>query len=179
MSLRLFLAIPLPEAVCERLLQLRTELAGASWREADQYHLTLCFIGEVDEAVARDIDTEVGAIRAAPFELSVEGIGSFGGREPSAVWAGLKDCPDLIRLAQACERAVRRAGLRPPARRYHPHITLAYLRAARDVDVAQFISRTGEFRTLPFIVDHFCMYSSHPTRSGSRYVEQAVYPLPG
>jgi hypothetical protein len=37
------------------------------------------FIGEVNEAVARDIDTEVGRIIAAPFEITLEGAGSFGG----------------------------------------------------------------------------------------------------
>lgn len=179
MSLRLFLAIPLPDTVCERLLQLRCELAGALWREADQYHLTLRFIGEVDEAVARDIDIELGRIRASPFELSLAGAGSFGGREPSALWAGVAACPELERLARACERAVRDAGRAPETRRWRAHVTLAYLRGTGEADVARFLSQVGEFRTRPFRVDHFCMYSSHATRGGSRYVEQAVYPLAG
>ncbi len=179
MTLRLFLAIPIPEPAAERLLALETDVPGASWRAAEQLHLTLRFIGEVNEAIARDIDTEVGRILAAPFEIALEGAGSFGGREPSALWAGVRDCPALVQLAGACESAIRNAGLPPEPRRYKPHVTLAYLHGTRDVEVAHFLSDAAEFRSTPFIVDHFCMYSSRATRSGSHYVEEAVYPLAG
>lgn len=179
MSLRLFLAIPLPAPVADRLLALEADVPGASWRTAEQYHLTLRFIGEVDEATARDIDTEVGRIIAAPFEIALEGVGSFGGREPGALWAGVSDSPALIQLASSCETASRNAGLPAESRRYKPHVTIAYLNGTRDIEVAHFLSDTAAFRTAPFIVDHFCMYSSRATRSGSHYTEEAVYPLVG
>ena len=50
MSLRLFLAIPIPAPVADRLAALEVDVPGASWRTVEQYHLTLRFIGEVDEA---------------------------------------------------------------------------------------------------------------------------------
>ena len=98
MSLRLFLAVPIPEGIADRLLTLEADVPGASWRAAEQYHLTLRFIGDVDEAIARDLDTELGRIIAAPFEIALSGVGSFGGREPSALWAGVSAPPDLARL---------------------------------------------------------------------------------
>jgi len=179
MALRLFLAIPLPGSVANRLATLEREAQGASWRTAEQYHLTLRFIGDVDEAVARDIDTELGRIFAAPFEIALQGVGSFGGREPTALWAGVSNSPALTRLAGACETAIQNAGLSPEPRRYKPHVTVAYLHGTRDVEVAHFLADAAEFRTEPFIVDHFCMYSSRATRAGSSYVEEAVYPLIG
>jgi 2'-5' RNA ligase len=179
MNLRLFLAIPIPEDVSDRLLALETDVPGASWRLAEQHHLTLRFIGDVDGATARDIDLELGRIIAAPFEIALSGVGSFGGREPSALWAGLLPNPPLLQLANACETAIRAAGLAPESRRYKPHVTLAYLHGARDVEVAHFLSDAAEFRAAPFVADHFCMYSSRATRDGSRYVEEAVYPLTG
>ena len=179
MSLRLFLAIPIPEDVADRLLTLESEVPGAAWRSAEQYHLTLRFIGEVDEPTARDIDIEVGRIVAAPFNIALQGAGSFGGREPTALWAGVDAPPDLARLAASCEAAVRNAGLPPEPRKYKPHVTLAYLRGTLDHEVAHFLADAAEFRTAPFTVDHFCMYSSRATRSGSHYVEEAVYPLTG
>lgn len=179
MALRLFLAIPIPVSVADRLATLETEAPGASWRTPEQYHLTLRFIGDVDEAVARDIDTEVGRIIAAPFEIALQGVGAFGGREPSALWAGVTDSPALARLAGACETAIRNAGLPPEPRRYKPHVTVAYLHGMRDVEAAHFLTDAAEFRTEPFVVDHFCMYSSRATRAGSHYVEEAVYPLVG
>ena len=179
MSLRLFLAIPLPEGIAERLLALEADVPGASWRTAEHFHLTLRFIGEVDEPTARDIDLELGRIVAAPFEISLSGAGSFGGREPTALWAGVDAPPDLQRLAASCETAIRNAGLPPEHRKYKPHVTLAYLHDTFDTEVAHFLQDTAGFRTEPFWVDHFCMYSSHATRAGSHYREEAVYPLIG
>lgn len=179
MNLRLFLAIPIPEAVGDRLAALETDLPGAAWRLPEQYHLTLRFLGEIDGALARDVDGEVARVAAAPFELMLAGAGSFGGREPSAVWAGVSPSDQLMRLATACESAVRRAGLPPETRKYKPHVTLAYLNGTLDSEVAHFLRDAAEFRTEPFWVDHFRMYSSRPTRSGSQYLEEAVYPLGG
>ena len=158
---------------------LEAEVPGASWRLAEHHHLTLRFIGDIDEAQARDVDHELGRIVAAPFEIALAGAGSFGGKEPSALWAGVDAPPDLARLASACERAVQRAGLPPEPRKYKPHVTLAYCRGTMDFHVADFLQDAAEFRTDKFWIDHFCMYSSRATKAGSRYVEEAVYPLVG
>lgn len=179
MSLRLFAAIPIPESIADRLALLESEVPGAAWRTPEQFHLTLRFFGEIDEALARDLDGELGRIIAAPFEIRLAGAGSFGGREPTALWAGVEAPPDLVRLAAQCEKAARRAGLAPETRKYRPHVTLAYCRGASDHDVALFQQDVGDFRTDSFWVDHFVMYSSWSTKTGSSYREEAVYPLAG
>jgi 2'-5' RNA ligase len=179
MTLRLFVAIPVPEEIGLRLVPLQRDLAGASWRPPENFHLTLRFFGEIDEAKARDLDDELGRIIAAPFEMRLMGTGSFGGREPSAVWAGADAPPALARIASGCEKAARRAGLAPAKRGFKPHVTLAYLHGTTDVEVAAYQQRFGAFETDVFWVDHFAMYSSHGTKRGSRYVEEAVYPLTG
>jgi len=179
MTLRLFAAIPVPEEIADRLGALEVDVPCASWRLPEQYHLTLRFFGEIDEALARDLDHELGEIIEAPFEVRLSGAGSFGGREPSALWAGVADSPALTRLAAACEKASRRAGLAPETRKFMPHVTLAYCHGTADQDVANFLQFAGGFQTEPFWVNHFVMYSSRATRAGSRYVEEAVYPLTG
>lgn len=179
MTLRLFIAIPVPEEIAERLMMLEADVPGAAWRLPEHFHLTLRFIGEVDEGVAREIDHELGQIVAAPFEMALAGAGSFGGKEPSALWAGVDAPPDLARLAAACERAMQRAGLAAETRKYKPHVTLAYCNGTMDFDAANFLQDAAEFRTDKFWVDHFCMYSSRATKAGSRYLEEAVYPLVG
>lgn len=177
MTLRLFAAIALPDEIADRLEPLQRDLPGASWRPRETFHLTLRFFGEIDEAMARDLDHEIALLSEAPFEMSLRGAGSFGGREPSAVWAGVDAPPALARLAAHCERSARRVGLMPEPRRFMPHVTLAYVHGATDHDVAVWIERVGDFRTQGFWVDGFALYSSRPTRAGSRYVEEATYPL--
>lgn len=179
MSLRLFAAIPLPDEIALRLTPLQRDLAGASWRPPETFHLTLRFFGEIDEAKARDLDDELGRIVAAPFEMRLVGAGSFGGREPAAVWVGAEATPVLARIAAGCEKAARRVGLPPEPRGFRPHVTLAYLHGTADTEVAAYQQRIGAFATDLFWVDHFAMYSSRATRHGSRYVEEAVYPLTG
>ena len=179
MTLRLFLAIPLPEAIGLRLAPLQRDLAGASWRAPETFHLTLRFLGEINETLARDLDDELGRIIAAPFEMRLQGAGSFGGREPSAVWAGAEAPPALARIAVGCETAARRVGLAPETRKFRPHVTLAYLHGASDVQVAAYQQRISAFEADLFWVDHFAMFSSHGTKHGSRYVEEAIYPLGG
>ena len=71
MSLRLFIAIPLPEEITARLLTLEADVPGASWRLPEHFHLTLRFLGEIDEALAREVDHELGRIVAAPFEIAL------------------------------------------------------------------------------------------------------------
>ena len=177
---RLFTGIEIPAEQREEIARLKLPLPGGSrWTDPDDLHLTLRFVGEVDESVARDIDNELGRIVEAPFEMALAGAGSFGGKEPNALWAGVNAPPDLARLAASCESAVRRAGLPAEGRKYKPHVTLAYCHGTTDVEVARFLEATGDFRTETFWVDHFCMYSSRGTRSGSVYVEEAVYPLAG
>ncbi len=89
--------------------------------------------------------------------MALSGTGSFDGREPTALWAGVDAPPDLVRLAAACERAMQRAGLPAEPRRYKPHVTLAYCHGTMDIDVAAFLQDATAFRTDKFWVDHFCI----------------------
>lgn len=179
MTLRLFAAFSIPAEIAERLTSIQRDVVGASWRPAENFHLTLRFFGEIDEALARDLDHEMGRIVEAPFEVRLKGVGSFGGSEPSALWAGVDAPPALERIAAACERAARDVGIAPDKRSFRPHVTLAYCHGTTDHDAAAYLERFGEFVTETFWLDHFVLYSSWRTKRASRYEEEAVYPLVG
>src|SRR4029079_3514849 len=95
---RLFSAIEIPSSIAERLTLLRAGLSGARWIDPENYHLTLRFIGDVARHTARDFTTALGEIVAYPFELRLNGLGSFGGGKPRAIFddtctsAGLRAC---------------------------------------------------------------------------------------
>src|SRR5690348_9071064 len=115
--IRLFAAIAVPEEIGQALARRQQGLPGARWRPLEALHVTLRFFGEVNEAVAEDLDAELAAISGGPVTLTLEGVGAFqDGGEPHAVWAGVGKNEALRRLAKRCESAARRAKL-PPERR--------------------------------------------------------------
>lgn len=182
MSLRLFAAIDLPDDVDERLLALMKGVPDAKWRPRENLHLTLRFFGELPEPVAEDIDSELAAAAesTAPFELQLKGVGAFGGAEPHALWAGVAPSEPLKKLAADCERAARRAGLKPESRKFSPHVTLAYLNNTPLERVHAFEARLGLFESRPFRVEGFGLYSSQVRKSApSHYRLEAEYALNG
>ena len=146
---RLFSAIEIPSRIAERFTLLRAGLSGARWIDPENYHVTLRFIGDVDGATARDFTHALGEIDAAPFELRLNGLGSFGGRKPRAIFAEVAPSEALEALRRANERAAREAGLPPEGRNFKPHVTLARLRGARADAVAAYLERQGGVAAVP------------------------------
>jgi 2'-5' RNA ligase len=180
MSLRLFAALDLPDDVAERLLALMKGVPGAKWRPRENLHVTLRFFGDVPEPVADDIDAALAqaAEVSAPFELRLKGAGAFGRAEPHALWIGAAQSAALQKLAEDCERAARRAGLKPEKRKFTPHVTIAYLDNPPLERVHAFESRLGLFESRPFLVDRFALYSSQVRKSApSLYRLEAEYLL--
>lgn len=176
--IRLFAAIAIPPAIGLALQARQGGVDGARWRPLDALHVTLRFFGEIREDVARDLDAELMGVAGRPFEMMLAGAGSFGeGSEINAVWAGVAENPELRRLAEACEGAARRAGLKPEKRNYRPHVTLAYLRRADPGEVGAWIQSHNLLKSPPIAVDRFGLYSSTLGREGSHYRLEAEYPL--
>ncbi len=179
MTLRLFTAIDIPDEVAARLEPLQRDVPGARWRKRENFHLTLQFLGDLSEPVARELDEELALIRLAPFEVSLSGVGFFGRREPTSLWAGVAPCPELEGLAAKIGRTARRLGVEMESRKYTPHVTLAYCQNTMLEEAAAFQQMYSDFRTEPFWVEQYALYSSHRTKSQSRYDEEATYPLGG
>lgn len=182
MSLRLFAALALPDDVADRLIALQKGVPGAKWRPRENLHLTLRFFGEVAEPIADEIDSALDEAAASnpPFELTLKAAGAFGKADPHTLWIGAEGNKALDKLAADCERAARRAGLKPEARKFTPHVTLAYLSGSDLGRVHAFESRLGLFETRPFAVESFGLYSSWVRKSApSLYRLEAEYPLRG
>jgi 2'-5' RNA ligase len=175
--LRLFTAIEIPEGVRMHLALLQAGVPGARWTQPENFHLTLRFIGEVDEATARDVDDALSGVRAGAFEVSLRGVGEFGGRDPHAIWAGVAPCPPLHHLAAKIESALQRMGLPAETRKYAPHVTLARLRDSPVAKVQAFLGAHGLFESSVFAVRSFALFSSFQTTRGSQYRVERTYPL--
>lgn len=173
---RLFTAIEVPAVIGADLSMLRGGLAGARWIDPENYHVTLRFIGDVDDTLGADILSMLGQIRRHGFDLSLEGLGQFGGNRPRAVFAAVKAIPALLDLQAEQERIMQRLGFSAD-RAYKPHVTLARLREASSRQVADYLSMHGGYRSATFHVPRFVVLSSRDSVGGGPYVLEAAYPL--
>lgn len=176
---RLFTAIELPDEVRERLARLKMPLPGARWIEPANLHITLRFAGDIDNLAARELVYALDAIDELAFSARIDGLGAFGGNSPRSLFANVEGGAALDALARANERAARQAGLAPEKRAFKAHVTLARLQGTRPETLARFLERNGAFRTEPFAVDHFVLYSSRPQTGGGPYVVEEEFPLRG
>jgi 2'-5' RNA ligase len=175
--IRLFVALEIPEAVRSRLTALQGGVPGARWASDEQLHLTLRFIGEVDENVARDVDDALAGIRALGFMLELAGVGEFGGKKPRALWAGVRPNDALLHLQKKIETALQRIGLPAEERKFSAHVTLARMHAPPREKIVQFLTHHSLFASGPFRIDHFALFSSQLGSGGSVYRAERVYRL--
>jgi 2'-5' RNA ligase len=176
--MRLFVAIAIPEQERERLASLEQGVPGARWVPAENLHLTLRFIGEVDGRQAHDIDDALSNIRAPAFPMSLAGVGHFGnGGKPRALWVGVEAGEPLARLHAKVEQALQRAGLPPEGRKFKPHVSLARFNGNPGRRLYDYISNHSLYRGTPFVADAFVLYSSVLGQGGSSYRAEATYPL--
>lgn len=176
--IRLFVGLPLSEAVRERLAGLAFSLPRARWVARENLHLTLRFIGEVGDTAAADIDDELARIAAPSFDLTIDGIGHFDSRGcVRTLWAGVARCEPLRALHGKIEQALRHAGQPPEGRRFSPHVTLARLREVPLAMVEPFVASHATLRFAPMRVVHFVLYSSALGHAGPVYTAERDYPL--
>jgi 2'-5' RNA ligase len=174
---RLFTALEIPRDVGEQLALLRGGLPGARWIDPENYHVTLRFIGDIDDALGREIAALLDQVKRRSFEARFDGVSSFGGRKPRAVVAALAPQPALMELQAEHERIMQRVGLEPEGRKYSPHVTLARLRESSSRQVADYLAARGPLSFLSFAVSRFVLFSSRASVGGGPYVAEASYAL--
>ena len=174
---RLFTALEIPRNAAMSLSLLRGGLPGARWIDVENYHITLRFIGDVDGRTADEVVDRLDRIDRPEFQLSLNGIGSFGSKKPHSIWAGVTPAPELFALQGEIERICQRIGLPPDPRKFVPHVTLARLKASRVDEVVHYLSGRGDFQSLPFLVSRFVLLSSRDSVGGGPYLTEEVFPL--
>lgn len=177
---RLFTGIEIPAEQREEIARLKVPLPGGGrWTDPQDLHLTLRFVGDIEKQQAQEFSDRLESIDLDAFELRLSGLGVFGGNEPRSIWAGVEDSPSLEALARANDRAARGAGLPPDGRPFKAHVTLARLKYAGPDEVARVLQRLGAFRSAPFIVSRFVMFSAKPKTGGGPYAIEEAFNLRG
>ncbi len=177
--IRSFLAIPIPEAIADRLMDLQDNIHGAHWSPDDNLHLTLVFLGAQNRRTLEDLDAALIALREEAFDITLSGVGAFGGRESRLVYAGVQENPALRRLQAKTATAASQAEIEFERRKYAPHVTVGRLnrRSVAPEEIESWIASNALFEADPFRVEAFGLYRSDFTRDGPRYEQLAEYPL--
>ena len=176
---RLFTGLEIPADVGFALSLKRGGLTGARWIDAENYHITLRFIGDVDHQTADEVADSLDRLsNSLRFSVRLTHLGTFGGDKPRALYAGVEPSEHAD---AACRR--RRSGCcSGPACRPKGASSCRMCRwrgcaAAAPMEVARFMAEAGRFEPLSFPVGRFVLFSSKDSVGGGPYVVEQSYPL--
>ena len=176
---RVFIAIKLPEEVrsqaAAHLASLRASVreVRVSWQRADNLHLTLKFLGEIEQA--RIPSLSQASMRAAEhsqsFKLTIEGTGAFPSRGlPRVLWLGVVDSTGaLSHLQTRLEEECAGEGFKREERPFSPHLTVGRVRAPQGAHELGRLHREKGFNSAEFEVNEIYLMRSELGPGGSRY----------
>lgn len=182
--MRLFVSVDLPDHLTSAVADCQSEFEGASglrFTDPAQAHLTLKFLGDVEEERLPELEDELtGAVEDAgvdPFEARFEGLGVFPDIEYiSVVWLGVREGSDeLGRLHEAIEKRTTAMGFEPESHEFTPHVTLARMDHAGGKESVQKLVREREPTVGTARVGEIRLTESHLEGEGPVYETVASF----
>jgi 2'-5' RNA ligase len=181
---RTFVALELSQPLKDGILALTRQMAKrgvtASWAKPGTMHLTLKFLGDVEEERIADVTRAVerAAAGVPPFAFETGGLGAFPTtRRPRVLWVGVDAVPELFAVAEALERELALLGFPRENERFRPHITLGRL---RDPGGAQGLPELLAELTAPVVrvvVEDVLLMKSTLAAGGAIHERLAAVPL--
>ena len=179
--MRLFVGLAVDEAVKETLerltLRLRAKDDGLRWSTRDQWHVTLVFLGDVDDAARTRLVRELAGVRQPALTLRMKQLGVF--ERVGILHAEVEVSAELLRLYEGVASAVRQVGLEVEDRPYRAHVTLARSRNREGRKAIERLRRSAEQQRLSarWEAEEFLLYESQLSPSGSKYVVRERFVL--
>jgi RNA 2',3'-cyclic 3'-phosphodiesterase len=177
---RLFIAAEIPEWAKEKLAEISFGLPDAHWVPEEQYHLTLRFLGEMENSRLEMLRESLASLKASSFYLTLHGLGLFPLRgDPEVLWTGVDRSDELLSLRHKVERLVVGHGVEPDTRKFFPHITLARIGNCDQDEIGQYLVENSLFKLQELPIQSFGLYSSHLTSEGAIHQLVETFPLDG
>ena len=180
--IRLFVALKIPENIKEQLLNICNGLVPDaslySWVTADKIHLTLKFIGEVEENLVPPISTELDFVknyRSFNFQISRFGF-FFRENRPKILWAGMQTDESIFKLVEELNKRMEIFNIEPEGRKFKSHLTLLRIKSKLDEN---FINNFNNYKfdELNFNANKIALVKSELSRTGAQYTEIKNYEL--
>lgn len=185
--MRCFLAIQLPEEIRQALLfaQQQIELGAPgfySWTKEESMHLTLYFLGDMEEEPLEQAKDALSYLKADPFSLRVEGLEIMPEKNSPRVLAGgiRGDTEQLTRFQQRLSDTILQIAAFKETRRYYPHVTIGRIKRGMPSN-AKAVKRTlSSLEIKPtemFESTQFELIASPPKNEGPKYETLETYKL--
>jgi RNA 2',3'-cyclic 3'-phosphodiesterase len=179
-AVRSFVAVDLPASMHADIEGFQREIATNGLRvvRPELVHVTLKFLGDVQEERIDKIADALRSIEVAPFIAHVKGLGAFPGRSIRVVWLGLEG--NFVELYRKVEDVLCPFGFEREARGFSPHVTLGRVgRPSTDISrsLSSKIAALSDRDLGSFTVDEFLLKKSTLTRGGPIYDTLARFPL--
>lgn len=178
--MRLFIALDIPAEVRAALTsymeRARLLAPEARWARVEGLHVTLKFIGHVDDAAVGNIKSALRSIKTVSFEVKFAGVGFFPNPNAGRVfWAGVDGGENLPRLASTIDAAMEKLGIPRETKPYHPHLTLARTSSRPLRGLKPLLDEPPQFGTMT--AREFFLYQSQPQKGGSKYTKLERFEL--
>jgi RNA 2',3'-cyclic 3'-phosphodiesterase len=179
--MRLFVGIPLAEAVVEELskvsLRFRAKDDGLRWSARESWHITLQFLGNTGQEQYECVVARLRELRFQSVPVRLEGLGFFD--RAGIFFAGVGVSPELTALQQRVTVATSHCGFVPEDRPYHPHITLARSKGKDGKHSLRKLEARihGQPNLGRFTAQEFVLYESVTRPGGSEYSICERFPL--
>ncbi|WP_010096202.1 RNA 2',3'-cyclic phosphodiesterase [Ornithinibacillus scapharcae] len=167
-----FIAIPIKEALRVQFANWQSQLkAGLSykvWPHEQDLHITLKFLGAVEEEKLEKLLNSLRLINQTGFSLNVGGLGTFGKQDsPRVLWAGVNRIESLDELFLKVEKAALSAGFPKENRPYRPHITLAKKWNGTPEQTEILKVMKDKFQSMKYSMDieEYVLYQIFPTKT--------------
>jgi 2'-5' RNA ligase len=188
-SIRSFLALDLPEEILREIGRIRNRLeeliqGDIRWVRPEGIHLTLKFFGDISEIDIANIAAvvEKAAAGAAPFTLSIGGVGVFpDSRRPRVLWLGMNgDVPRLLIFQKELERSLQLIGFALEERPFRPHLTLGRIRSPKGLTgLARVLEKGEEYAAAGFLASGLGLFRSELTPRGAVHTRLKWFPFAG
>lgn len=185
-GIRSFIGVPLPREYQDGLAEIVKRHKGdfrskMSWTKPGNWHLTLKFLGDVEEEALPEVLAALGGVNFAPFALQAGGCSFFGsGGRPRVLWVGLQQGAEGCKiLTHDVESVLEPLGFEAEKRPFAAHLTLARIKFAEKDPWAAITAEIGKHEWPQTNIDRFVLWKSELGPGGPSYTEQAVFSAAG
>ncbi len=172
--MRLFIAVDISEEAKQELLKAQQQLPKGKLSLAKDFHITLKFLGEVQESKAEELKQKLKEVKMQKIAASLSGIGVFPNENYiRVVWAGVEPADEIIGLQQQIDNIIGKEY--PDDHKFSPHLTLARVKSADDKK--EFAKQLKEIKIekTNFEIDSFKLKKSTLSPKGAVHEDLAVF----